>query len=353
MVESARMEPPTTPVAASVRIAAPQTAGDLREAGSGESTAPSSMTPALRILVCDHRGEGLDLRLAPLRDAGFALEASTSLRRSLATLEHRTHDAIVLSALARPGTVELSALEHARSAGDPPAVPLLVLASPKDEEAAVRADRLLASGLWDLVHSGTAVQEIAVRLRRLVDLARQERVMRDLRHRASHDDRTDLLRPEAFEKRLVEHFSAAQRHHHEMAFVLIDLDRFGSINKLHDHTVGDSLITSVGEVIRNALRVEDAAGRLGGDEFAVILPYTKKIDAAGVVRRLAEEIKKLSGTPPGAKGPIDVSASIGFETFDGADVDSLKTLRGHAERALRVAKTQGGNRGIYYRSLDE
>ncbi len=310
-------------------------------------------TTKLTILVCDHRGGGPDGEAERLIESGFDVAQSTSLRRSLSEIGARRPDAIVLRSLSRPGTVELSALEHARTGGGGPAIPLLVIAPDHDEEAALRADRLLGAGLWDLVSEGTRVEEIGLRLRRLVELAHQELEMKELRHRASHDDRTDLLRPKSFENRLVEHFSAAQRHKHEMALVLIDLDRFGAINKEHDHTVGDRLIGSVGEVIRQALRVEDVAGRLGGDEFAVILPYTKKIDAAGVVKRLAEAIKQLSGTPPGAKGPIDVSASIGFETFDGSDIDTVKSLRGHAERALRVAKVNGGNQGVYFRSIAE
>lgn len=317
---------------------------------------PSAMSSAPRILLCDHRG---DLgRVVPevLREAGFELASSSTLRNTLALLarESERPEAIVLVALARPGTVELSALEHARGGdGHAPPVPVLVVAPEGDQEAALRADRLLRAGLWDVVPEGTSTEEIGLRLKRLIDLAQLEGEMRELRHRASHDDRTDLLRPHSFESRLVEHYSAAQRHKHEMALVLIDLDRFGSINKVHDHTVGDWLISRVGEVIRATLRVEDVAGRLGGDEFAVILPYTKKVDAALVVKRLAEEIHKLSGTPPGAKGHIDVGASIGFETFDGTDLDSVRTLRSHAERALRVAKVQGGDRGVYYRNLEE
>jgi diguanylate cyclase (GGDEF)-like protein len=120
--------------------------------------------------------------------------------------------------------------------------------------------------------------------------------MSELRHRASHDDRTDLLRPQAFQARLVEHFSAAQRHKLELALVLLDMDKFGAVNKRHDHTVGDLLIARVGEVIRRNLRTEDVAGRLGGDEFAVLLPYTGKINAARVVNRLRVEIAKLSGS---------------------------------------------------------
>jgi diguanylate cyclase (GGDEF)-like protein len=161
------------------------------------------------------------------------------------------------------------------------------------------------------------------------------------------------LRPNAFQARLLEHFSAAQRHHHDLALVLIDLDRFGAINKEHDHTVGDDVISRVGDAIRRTLRVEDVAGRLGGDEFGVLLPYTGKINAALVVNRLRQEIARCSGQPEGANSHIDCSASIGFETYDGEDIDSLETLRRHSERALRVAKVQGGDQGVYYRSLDE
>ncbi|MFT5689668.1 MAG: diguanylate cyclase (GGDEF)-like protein, partial [Planctomycetota bacterium] len=153
------------------------------------------------------------------------------------------------------------------------------------------------------------------------------------------------------EARLVEHFSAAQRHGHDIALVLIDLDRFGLINKEHDHTIGDAIIGMVGGAIRETLRTEDVAGRLGGDEFAVLLPYTRKIDAAHVVNRLREEIKKLSGRPQGAKSHVAVSASIGFETFNGKDIESHEKLRNHAEQALRASKVAGGNCANYYRSL--
>jgi len=77
------------------------------------------------------------------------------------------------------------------------------------------------------------------------------------------------------------------------------------------------------------------------------------VDASRVVRRLCNEIRNLSGRPEGATVDVVVSASIGFETFNGSDIDSVHTLRRHAERALRAAKERGGDRGIYYRPLSE
>ncbi len=299
-----------------------------------------------RILVADHQGSGLERWLAFLGSRGFELELARTLRESLRRCQQSPPDVILLAPLSRIGEAELEALDVARGA-----VPLLLVCDRTDPDSAVRARRALESGASDLVFRDAREEELELRLRRLLDHARILREMGDLRHRASHDDRTDLLRPKSFQARLVEHFSAAQRHKLELALVLLDLDKFGAINKLHDHTVGDLLIERVGEVIRRNLRTEDVAGRLGGDEFAVLLPYTGKINAALVVNRLRSEIAKLSGRFQGARDEIPVSASLGFETFDGTDLDSVETLRRHAERALRTAKHRGGDQGIYFRSL--
>jgi diguanylate cyclase (GGDEF)-like protein len=299
------------------------------------------------ILVCDHRGGGLEEAARALAERGHSLALTRTLRQSLLRLQTDTPELVLIDPLSGAGEVELLALERARSGDEPP--PVLVVAARDDEGALLRAARTLRLGTWDVVWRDAPPEELELRIERLLRQARLVREMGELRHRASHDDRTDLLRPQAFQARLVEHFSAAQRHRLDLALVLIDLDRFGANNQRHDHPVGDHLITQDGEVIRRAQRAEDVAGRLGGDEFAVVLPYTRKIDAARVVNRLRQEIARLSGLPPGAREPIQVSASLGFETFDGTDLESVEVLRRHAEEALRSAKESGGDQGVYFR----
>jgi diguanylate cyclase (GGDEF)-like protein len=301
------------------------------------------------LLVCDHRGRGLAAAVAGLAREGYALEVSTRLRRSLERLAGDPPALVLLDPMIQDGSVELQAIDRARRRET--LVPLLVVAGPGEERLRARAESSIEGEAWDVVARDAPLDELRLRIERMRRTAEQLNEMARYKHRAFHDDRTELLRPEAFQRRLAEHFSAAQRHGLDLALVLIDLDRFGLVNKDHDHTVGDTLISAVGGVIRRALRAEDVAGRLGGDEFAVILPYTRKNDAALAVSRLQREIAKLSGQVPGARSEIQVSASLGYETFDGHDIDSLDTLRAHAERALREAKQQGGDRGLYYRRL--
>ena len=298
--------------------------------------------PAPCILVCNHRGEALSDFLAPLAGAGYRLEVTDNLRQTLARCIQERPALILVDPLAASGEVELKAIERCRLS-DPP-TPVLVVADAADPLPALLGAHQLKRGLWDVVHRDAPFEEYLMRIRQLAEL-------HELRHRAAHDDRTDLLRPQAFEARLAEHFSAAGRHHLELALVILDIDKFKLINDEHDHTVGDWVIEQLGVVIRNSLRTEDIAGRLGGDEFGVLLPYTRKAEAVRVVQRLLEAIQGLSGRPRNARSDIRVTASIGFETFDGKDLANVGELRAHAEAALRAAKQQGGACGVYYRSL--
>ncbi|MCP3914162.1 MAG: GGDEF domain-containing protein [bacterium] len=301
------------------------------------------------ILACDHRGEGLSQTLRPLTSAGFRVETTTTLGQTRETLRGLRPDVVVIDPLAKGGLAELGELEQRQSENVPS---VLVVADPGDPLPAILASRCLSDGPWDLVHRDAPLEEFLMRIERLRSLVREQSELDEMRYQAVHDDRTELLRPVPFQARLREHFSAAQRHRFDLGLVLIDLDRFGMVNKDFDHTTGDEVITRVGRVIRSTLRAEDVGGRLGGDEFAVVLPYTRRVDAARVVNRMRDQIQALTGPLDGGRGEVCISASIGFETFDGTDLESVETLRRHAEIALRQAKTMGGNRGLYYRSLE-
>lgn len=297
------------------------------------------------LLWCDHRGSGLGNRLAALRHEGWQMDVSDNVHQSLQRLAGPTPDALVLDPLIEGGAAEIEELDRA-GAGP---VPLLLFADPAHIAQAAAVWASITDRVVDIAHRDADPLEIMVRLDRMAEASAARVELCALRHTSIYDDRTELLRPDAFDRRLVEHWSTAERHGYRLALVIADLDHFGLINKLYDHTVGDRVLMRVGEAIRSALRIEDVAGRLGGDEFGFVLPYTKMGDAARVVERLRERISALSGKIDGVD--LVISASLGFETFDGGDVESIQALRHHAEVALREAKCRGGDRVLYYRSL--
>ena len=305
------------------------------------------MTELPCILVADHRGQGLTARADALALAGQRVETTTTVRATLERLAELAPSLVLLDPWLPGGAEELGVFA-ARGLG---ALPVLVVVDPDGAEAALATVRAFPAATLDLVRRDAAPAEVQARVERLLALGRERARVRELEHRAAHDDRTDLLRPEAFEQRLAEHVSAAQRHKFELALLLLDLDAFGQVNKRFDHTVGDLVIAKVGDAIKKSLRQEDVAGRLGGDEFAVLLPYTARIEAAHAVRRLRDAVARLGPALATRVPGLDVSTSIGFETFDGDDLEGETMLRAHAELALREAKRMGGGQAVYYRSL--
>ncbi len=311
-----------------------------------ENDAPPPTTPV--VLWCDHRGAGWSERSRALGERGWSMHVSSSLADSARFASSTQATVAVVDRLSHHSGRELEALIQA--AGHP----LGVLAVLDDVGPASpwELGQSWPASPWDVVRRGATLDELALRIELLHRQVASHREAARLRHLATHDDRTDLLRPHVFQGQLRAHFSASQRHHLHMAFLLIDLDEFGSINKLYNHTIGDEIISRVGQAIRATLRAEDVAARLGGDEFGVLLPYTRKVDAASVVLRLLEAIGALSTNAPSSDSVVRVTASIGFETFGGADLRSVEELRLHAEESLRQAKRAGGDRGVYYRSLE-
>jgi diguanylate cyclase (GGDEF)-like protein len=300
------------------------------------------------ILVCDHRGAGLAERLASLETAGLRVVVTRSLRESRRAAALERPGLVVLDPLVEGGAAETMGVLEALPKGS---VPLLLVADHERLDPALDTLKQLDGDSVDLLHRRATGAETRLRIERLLDSSRRQADVERLRQAAFYDERTGLLRPRAFHERLLQHLSAALRHRHELAFVLLDLDKFGQINKRYDHVVGDKVISKVGEAIRHALRTEDVPGRLGGDEFAVVLPYTSKVDAAHVVVRLRDRIRGVTGRIDGVPDDVLVSTSIGFESYDPGQPCSPETLRAHAEMALREAKRLGGDRGVYYRSL--
>jgi diguanylate cyclase (GGDEF)-like protein len=307
------------------------------------------MDPAPTILLCDHRGQGLPGFAPALEAAGFEVLESELLDQSARLLAESAPELVLLDPLVEAGSAEIELVRQA-SAGSPPALLYLVEAPLREPALSALRQAQLA---FDLLPRTASPAELVWRATRLLEQRRAGSETEELRRRVLFDERTELLRPKAFEQRLAEHFAAAERHRFPLALVIADLDRFGEFNKRRDHTFGDLIIARVGAVIRSSLRTEDSAGRLGGDEFALVLPYTGPVEAAKVVRRMRDEIAALNSSVQAGRSGLQIAASLGFETFDGMDLDSVGTLRAHAERALRVAKEQGGDRGLYYRSLNE
>ncbi len=122
------------------------------------------------------------------------------------------------------------------------------------------------------------------------------------------------------------------------AIVLIDLDRFKSVNDTLGHPIGDSLLRLVAERLRTMMRADDLISRLGGDEFAVLLRLQSDRDS---IEAMASRVVDLLGRPYLIDGHlVNIGASVGV-ALGGVDGSGYDTLLKNADLALYHAKASG------------
>jgi diguanylate cyclase (GGDEF)-like protein/putative nucleotidyltransferase with HDIG domain len=126
---------------------------------------------------------------------------------------------------------------------------------------------------------------------------------------AAEDGLTGLLNHKAFQLRLQQEVTRAQRAGRPLAVLMLDLDDFGAINNTYGHQVGDATLAAVAEALRTGLRLSDLAARYGGDEFALLLSETSLDEAKRIAERLCGAIAALTVAAPGMT--LRLEASIG------------------------------------------
>lgn len=161
---------------------------------------------------------------------------------------------------------------------------------------------------------------------------------------------TDVLTGIANRRRFMEigqrEFARSKRHGRPLAVLMLDIDRFKSINDGWGHPTGDRVIQKLAQVLVHiAARAQDLNGRLGGEEFAVLLPETDLIGAGVMAERLRIGVQEAQVPPFDGDTMLKFTVSIGVACLldDDADFDSL--LR-RADTALYQAKEGGRNKVV-------
>jgi diguanylate cyclase (GGDEF)-like protein len=158
---------------------------------------------------------------------------------------------------------------------------------------------------------------------------------------ATTDGKTELLNATAWRELAQRHLWRAIREQQAAALLVIDLDRFKTLNDQHGHLAGDVALKAVADRIKHELRDYDAVGRYGGEEFVALLPNA----GANAAMRVAERIRAQIEDEPIATDDgltLSLTGSVGVATYPthGSELDAL--IRS-ADRAMYAAKDAGRN----------
>ena len=135
-----------------------------------------------------------------------------------------------------------------------------------------------------------------------------------------------------------------------LTMLMVDLDRFKSINDKFGHPAADQVLRNVSDaLVRTFPRRSDVVARYGGEEFAIVLSDTDKKDGAMLAERLLRAVRALSiGIGAGAVG---ITVSVGLAQLKSGESASDVVKR--ADRALYAAKESGRNRMVDADLLNE
>lgn len=150
----------------------------------------------------------------------------------------------------------------------------------------------------------------------------------------------------AFNKRyllecLDREIARSQRHSRPLALILLDIDRFKSVNDTWGHLVGDDVLRELAARLGKTLRSDEVLARFGGEEFAIVATECDPTAA----RELAERCRRAIADSPFATtaGPLEITISLGLAAPPVGQPLERSSLLATADARLYESKRNGRN----------
>jgi diguanylate cyclase (GGDEF)-like protein len=262
----------------------------------------------------------------------FQITHVKTLSDGLARLSHVRFDAILLD-LSLPDAFGLPTVRQIHATN--PSIPLVVLSGVSDQTLALQA---VQQGAQDYLVKGQGHPELLARAVRYA--IERKRTEERLTYLAQYDHLTGLVNRTLFRDRLIQAMARSKRLQQPIGLMLLDLDRFKSVNDTMGHDMGDELLKAVAERLKSCVREVDTVARMGGDEFTIILEgLASESGIAVVAKRITESISstfELKGRC------VSIGVSIGITVYPHDD-QGVDELLKHADAAMYRSKQQGGS----------
>jgi diguanylate cyclase (GGDEF)-like protein/PAS domain S-box-containing protein len=177
------------------------------------------------------------------------------------------------------------------------------------------------------------------------DVTEQRESDEKIAYLARYDTLTGLPNRLMLTEALGEAMRDAEKWKSRCAFLMIDLDRFKSVNDSLGHQVGDRLLAQVSQRLKAVIGPNEQCGRLGGDEFAIVI---RDATEQGSIERVAESVIDALSQPYDVDHhKLFVGASVG-SAVGPKDGNTVEMLMRNADLALYRAKDEGGGEHCRY-----
>ncbi len=303
------------------------------------NTAPRS-NKKKRVLIVEDDGAILTILDEAVRQEGYEVQTTTSALEAMERVKtFQPH--IVLTDNDMPEKTGIEMLRELRRLKN--YVTVIFISGRTDTQFVVDA---LKTGADDYIRKPFRMNELLARVEAALRAndVHQELLEANLKlqEMVDHDDLTGLLNMRSMYDKIDVEIKRATRFGRYVACVMLDMDKFKSVNDNHDHLFGSFVLKEVGRIITQCLREVDFAARYGGDEFLLVLTETSSEGVKLFGERLRRAIEGQEFRLH--EDSIRLTCSMGFSVGGTGDSRDARQLVRDADRALYKAKETGRNR---------
>ena len=174
----------------------------------------------------------------------------------------------------------------------------------------------------------------------ILDITERKNMENELAQAAREDFLTGAVNLRTFYELADQEFARFKRSGEAFSLLVLDLDRFKTINDTLGHEGGDDALRKFVQAVRAHLREQDILARAGGDEFRLLLPGTPQDGAFVLAEKIREEVSRVRLQAP--DGTLTLSMSAGLCRCHPHDTGIDDIVR-RADAALYEAKAAGRN----------
>jgi two-component system cell cycle response regulator len=316
-----------------------------------EPAPPADASP--RILIVDDHEDNVELLRMRLDAWGYRTASERDGEAALAAVEADPPDLVLLDVM-MPKVDGFEVARRVKANRNLPFIPIIMQTALDSTEDKVQG---LEAGADDYITKPIDFAELKARILSMLRIKRLQEALEErerellevnerLRHMSQTDGLTGLDNRRHIEERLREMWEHGQRLHEQLACVMVDLDRFKSVNDTYGHQAGDAVLKQLAHILKCEAREIDRVGRYGGEEFMLLLPGTALDSAVTFAERVRKEVEGHTFTFEG--GSLRRTASFGVSAWPHPRIRDCEALVRAADDALYVAKETGRNRVIRF-----
>ena len=285
-----------------------------------------------KILIIDDNNENIKVAANIIKADNNIVWATLNVKEGIKIAEMKSPDLILLD-VQMPIMDGYEACRILKSKPETKNIPIMFMTARTDDESIHRAYK---AGAVDYITKPIKKLELLARVQTQLKLSN---MIKCLKEASVTDGLTKLYNHKKILELLNLEIDRAKRYKRPLSIMMLDIDRFKSVNDEYGHVVGDKVLEQLAFEVKEQIRDLDTVGRYGGEEFLIIFPEINKSQAYQVAERLRKSVESLT-----FDNGLTITISGGLSEFTD---EKDQFLVNEADNNLYKAKNSGRNKIAY------